>query len=1077
VIAAGSVLLVALSALALLAPVASAAESRSYTGASFGPDGPGAATDFSLPGPVAVDPDLGAVYVADTEAGIVYKFDESGEPVDFVSTGSPDLEGFTFYAGLGESQLAVDPSTHAIYVLGNGNGGLGAVEAFDASGAPREFPALGASEILGSEGDEFCGVAVDAAGDIYVGDYYHGVSIYAPSGELIKTVPAGHPCNVAVDAGSNLYAGQWEGAVERLVPSSVPPTAGTTYETTGTVGGAVARTVYADPRAGPVFVDEGGAITEVGIGGGSIHRFGEGGEIVGSEGAAYSSASGLAFVSDASSGRVKIFSAAEPPRPDFAQLSASRVDSQGATLEASVNPGGPAATAYFEYGVAPCVDGGCARTAGQAVGAGEAAVEVKSVLADLTPGTRYHFRVAADNAIGSWSSGERTFFTSREAAAPESGCPNEGVRDAPDRLLPDCRAFELVSPVDKEGFDIQALPEVSGAATAIDQSSPGGAQFTFSTFGAFAAPAGNPWISQYLATRGGSGWSTVNLTPPREGPDVLLANEFKFFTPDLSRSWLVHAAGPSLSPGAPSPEPTLYERDTASGLYRAFYTPAESDEFDLANPSSTLEFQGEGGGHTVFRAMVKPSGPYRVFDADGGAPREVSLLPDGSSYPADATVGGFAQGGVSKQVAPKSHAVSVDGREVYWTGANGTGLAGGTIYVRVDDRETRPVSETAASGDAQFWLAAADGSHALFSFGDGPAEGSLFEYSLAEGTSRRVCGELVGVVGGGEDLGVFYFVSLEAIGGEGVAGSPNLYRDDEGRVGLVATLSPEDLAASNPRSPSLVNPAPILHSASVSADGDVLVFDSLAELTGYDNRDLGSGERDDEVFRFDATGHALACISCDPTGGRPEGKEIVPDDGAARGLWSAAQVPPWQTPLMDPHVLADGGARVFFDAYASLLPRDTNGREDVYEWEGPGSGTCTEGSADYFPQNAGCLALLSTGVDPLDSEFLDADGDGGDVFFTTAQSLVGADPGSIDVYDAREFGGFAESDAALPSCEGDGCQATSEATSATPSAGSSRFSGPSNRHHRKKKRRHRKKKHTRTRHRHRHHIAREGKRK
>lgn len=1072
---AGGLLLALLVVLTCPVAMASAVPSRTFTGTSFGPAGPASQDTFAQPGPIATDPGNGSVYVADTGAGVVYKFDEGGAPTDFSALGAPRLEGFTFLAGAGESQLAVDPTTHALYVLSNGNEGRGSVEAFDPSGEPREFSALGSPEILASTGSEFCGVAVDAVGDLYIGDYYNGVSIYSPIGELIQTVPTGNPCNVAVDAEANLYSGEWEGAVKRYVPSSSPPSSGTTYSSAGTLGGALARTVYADPVAGSVLVDEGDAIAEATTRGGAPRYFAADGQISNSEGVAYSGAGGPAFVSDSATGRVKVFSPPAPLLAEFGSPSVSAVGTREATLEVAVDPKGSAATAFFEYGTAPCVEGGCARTEQENLGSGEAAAAIAARLTTLAPSTTYFFRAVAANGVGVSASEERSFATQGDPVSPPVGCPNEAVRTLLDRRLPDCRAYEMVSPVDKEGADIKALPEVSGAPTALDQSAPDGGSFTYSTFGAFAAPVGNPWDSQYLAVRGGGGWSTINLTPPREGADRSAANEFKFFTQDLSRSWMVHSGGPSLAPGGPSPDPTLYERETASGRYVPVNTVEQSD-FVLRTPSTPIEFQGQGGGRTVFRVPVGASRTYRIFEATAGRMTQVSLLPDGTPYPLDSTVGGFAGGGGGGgQYAPKAGAVSADGSDIYWTGRGPNSLTAGPIFVRVDGRETRSVSETAANGNARFWTAATDGSRALFSFVGGEADGELYEYSLAGRSSERICGEFVGLVGGGEDLAIFYFVSLEAIGGQGSAGLPNLYVDDGGRIELVATLSPDDVDDSNPKVPSPVSRVPFLHLAAVSGDGEVVVFNSRGEPTGYDNRDAVTGERDNEVYRYDTVGSRLDCLSCDPTGARPQGRELVISDGLVKGFRSAAQVPAWQTPLMDPGVIAADGARVFFDADGPLLPRDTNGRRDVYEWEEPGVGGCAVGGSDFSPRNGGCLALVSTGTDPLASEFLDADETGGNVFFATGQSLVGSDRGSIDVYDAREFGGFAEPPGAIPACEGDACQASGAATT-TPNAGSRVYSGPPNARH-KKKRRHRarrRKGHGQGRHSHHRHHRKQG---
>jgi hypothetical protein len=91
----------------------------------------------------------------------------------------------------------------------------------------------------------------------------------------------------------------------------------------------------------------------------------------------------------------------------------------------------------------------------------------------------------------------------------------------------------------------------------------------------------------------------------------------------------------------------------------------------------------------------------------------------------------------------------------------------------------------------------------------------------------------------------------------------------------------------------------------------------------------------------------------------------------------------------------------------------------------------------------GCLSLISSGKGGGDAEFLDASASGSDVFFTTASSLVPQDPGLIDIYDAREGGGFPPPAAEKPPCEGEACQSPPAAPQ-DPTPASSGFEGQGN---------------------------------
>ncbi len=214
--------------------------------------------------------------------------------------------------------------------------------------------------------------------------------------------------------------------------------------------------------------------------------------------------------------------------------------------------------------------------------------------------------------------------------------------------------------------------------------------------------------------------------------------------------------------------------------------------------------------------------------------------------------------------------------------------------------------------------------------------------------------------------------------------------------------------------------------ARVSPNGRYLAFMSRESLTGYDNRDQSpeaQGARDEEVYVYDAQQSSLVCASCNPDGEPPQGVLDREDTGEGKGLlvdrfgvwqqtqaeeqgappraldhWLAGSIPGW-TPL-DPYqalyqsrYLTNQG-RLFFDSPDELVPAAHNGREDVYEYEPQGIGSC-EGAP-------GCVSLISSGDSDHESAFLDASASGEDVFFLTNQQLVAGDhDSSYDVYDAH----------------------------------------------------------------------------
>jgi hypothetical protein len=242
----------------------------------------------------------------------------------------------------------------------------------------------------------------------------------------------------------------------------------------------------------------------------------------------------------------------------------------------------------------------------------------------------------------------------------------------------------------------------------------------------------------------------------------------------------------------------------------------------------------------------------------------------------------------------------------------------------------------------------------------------------------------------------------------------------------------------------------------VSSDGATAAFVSVAPLTGYDNRDIVSGEPDAEVFRYDAASGQLSCVSCNPSGARPAGQHVTKN---SKDYWAASQIPTFQHQLYATRALSDDGGHVFFESFDDLLLGDTNGKKDVYEWievngadEATRDQECADLGAQYFATAEGCLALVSSGESKQDSEFVEATPDGSDVFFSTGSSLIEGDPGLIDIYDARIGGGFPPPTPPNPPCEGEACQSPPPPPpDVTPS--SSAFQGPGNLTQAKKARR------------------------
>jgi hypothetical protein len=776
--------------------------------------------------------------------------------------------------------------------------------------------------------------------------------------------------------------------------------------------------------------------------------------------------------------------------PKFLAIFSTEVGPDSATLNAELNPFGLPTTGVFEYvedakyQLNGFAEASKAPPSGSFnFGEGEAALKRGVAAFPLNPGTTYHYRLTAANLLHTGLSKEATF---RTFAQPQiEPCENDPFRYGPGALLPDCRGYEMVSPLDKGGTDI--LPGFAtshGVQAALDVSSLSGDKLTYGTLRAFADAESAPFISQYLAAREPEAerWLSRSLAAPKTtsilqqtaGP--VLDSEFKAFSGDLCEAWLLRTSEPLLDPAGVADYPNLYRRTDSEceGSGEASYeaitraeplnlSPVRWGALELQGVSADggaaiydWEFNLEGASPTPAPQPAKCTNEGsecqpRLYEQKEGGPLEfVCILPNGEAV-SGACQAGTPNGGSGnyREVSVKN-AISDDGSRVFWSPSKALPAP---IYVRIGGSETVAVSKAAeaeaGSSASQFWSAAEDGSVAIFTTG-----GRLYEFNVESETTTLVAKGVSGVLGSSEDAAKTYFASSEAIAGSGqnsegeeaIATKPNLYLREAGVGGgirFIATVASADVSQppGHVNDPFLVAAQPLFRDTRVSPDGTSLAFMAAGTPTDYDNLDAASGQADTEVYLYDATEDNLLCASCNPSGARPAGEF---DEYANRKLWVGAKIPTWTNTLYAPRVLSAGGGRLFFESPDALVARDTNGLRDIYEWEAPGTGSCSEAAYTYSAQNQGCVDLISSGKSARGAEFVDASPSGNDVFFTSQESLVGQDTDDlVDIYDARVGGGFAPPPPPPPICEAEACQHPTEAPQfQTPS--SEQYKGPGN---------------------------------
>ncbi len=615
-------------------------------------------------------------------------------------------------------------------------------------------------------------------------------------------------------------------------------------------------------------------------------------------------------------------------------------------------------------------------------------------------------------------------------ATAAADCPNQQAREQNNStLLPDCRAYEMVSPLDKNGADIPTLNDINTLGFAgVVQSTPDGSKITYHSLGAFGEnPGGLPVQSQYLSTHTPSTWTTENITAPTHTPNTLVSTAllpYEAFDTDLTEGLLNNGVElhetleePPLG-GAPAGYRDYLLHNFATDVYQALLTRPPPETPEAFNINTSLKLEGYATTPDLHRVILSSKaelvhgvtlGGQNLYEWADGHLEPINIPPGATngetSIPAN----------LGSLSGNQSHTLSDDGSRAFWS------IGGSGLYARenIGTPQARTIQiDGGLGGGGVFLTASSNGSKVFLTTGE--RRGDLYEYDLEKPESEALTdftptphpgeAKIQGILGASEDGSYLYFVASGALApgatsqecqiGNPAAGC-NLYLwHAGGGITFIARLTGAD--ENSPQSPPAADDwaSPFyLRTARVSPDGQHVVFLSNAPLTPFDNAGV------EEIYEYSAGSPGPVCASCNPDGAKPVGPSSIP--GATqyeRGSGSAVYAP---------RVLSADGTRVFFNSGATLSSADTNNKQDVYEWESPNSGSCA--------QPSGCVSLISQGTSSEGSTFLDASESGGDVFFTTRQPLTPGDTDQqVDIYDAHENGGYTIANP--PECTGTGCQ-------------------------------------------------------
>ena len=654
---------------------------------------------------------------------------------------------------------------------------------------------------------------------------------------------------------------------------------------------------------------------------------------------------------------------------------------------------------------------------------------------------------------------------SASSALASTPCPNEAVRaesninpttDQPySQGLPECRAYEMISPLEKQNRDAflsnEFFPSLDDAVG-------------WSSKGDFLEPnsfeISGTGDNLYLSRRTAGGWESRS----NEAPSNVIAGEGAGdFTPDFTATVRCGFGGQNIAVKAdvgvvcarrdPSGAwtPTPYYPPVNGVAVHPNYEGASSDLSTVVFQMNPLGFLLPGD--TYFGPQngtgFEVGSIYEITGVGGPSPKLklVNVTSGGESLGSGShvSIGNFEEG-------PRTdvyQAISATGDTIFFTATPAGGVP--TLYARVGGVETVSISNPTppectacnpTAKQARFQGASTDGSKAFFTTeqqlleSDGDETSDLYEYDFNRPSPNRLVqlsrggpGDLTpgagadvqGVVRTSPDGSYVYFVAGGVLttlpntnGQVAHAGADNMYVLDTNteETRFVAELcsgseaSGADVDSACPANPTTVDSA--LWStdkgmAQVTPDGRYLVFSSVARLTADD---VNSAQ---DVYRYDAQTGALVRVSI----GEPSYPASSDNNNGAN---AEIGEPPTQAVSGGAYADANDGGRAITDDGSEIVfvTSASLQADDVNEASHPSPCNSFEASpgCDVYLWHDGVVSMISGGRESGGHESIGISAalispSGSDIYFSTGAQLVGQDTDRLaDVYDARLDGGF-----------------------------------------------------------------------
>ncbi len=647
------------------------------------------------------------------------------------------------------------------------------------------------------------------------------------------------------------------------------------------------------------------------------------------------------------------------------------------------------------------------------------------------------------------------------AMGSSPGCPNRSLPGF--RVyLPECRAYEMVTPPYKEGFSVPAP-----AALAVSDD---GSQVLVESSGSFLTPEGTEpegtglFGHAYRLVRTEASWEAVPVDAPfSKHPDIGVLSMSSDFGSSL---WFATVPGRSvadvyLDPSAgslPYVEPAYVGPGAPLGVaQRALDFMGASEElshalFIVRSPNVGLEEDQLWPGDTTF--SERRHSLYEYAGTGNSEPRLVGVSNVG--VPANVGAGKLISNcGTQLGSIPEGeayNALSASGETVFFTAAEcGGSPPVNELYARVDQKKTVAISEPAL-----------------------PLPGR--ECTGACSTAENTPGDRKPGIFAGASLDgskVFFMTQQSLVNDDekGEGSGMDLYEAEiagEGEHASVVRLVQVSRGGEGDSTPG--SGAEVLGVARISENGSHVYFVARGVLTGKNGEGDAPSPHAPNLYVF-----STECPGGETTCGSPVERTLfvatlsvatLSSPGDERD-WSLEDARPVQTTpegrflvfqstgdlTPDQEERQEAGQVFEYDAETETLVRvsrgqegyDEDGNSSVYpatipiqneETDDPttrftGLAVSEDGSRVFFsssdaltPQalggvanvyeyHDGQVALISDGHDVLTESghtttmLIGTDESGSDVFFTTADRLVSQDTDTeVDIYDARIDGGF-----------------------------------------------------------------------